>query len=152
MIWCDVITNSNLTTIDNDLFPRLKEIKETVQGFGAESYSKIRLFHQSLENNLDVSAYDGLLSSGLYYDLNFPFQNNLMFTRELITKVGTIFSNQEFLMATIQDDMSKPMAEHKRKVIYEMLDVLEIRLTQINDELKKLKTNITIYKRYANLK
>jgi hypothetical protein len=149
--WCDTVTNSNLTTIDQDLFPQLKNIQESIVGYGFDSYNKIELFHQSFENNLDVSAYESLLNSGLYYGLDEKFQRNLMYTREVIKKASVLFSNQEFTMQNTRDIALPESGERKIKVTKDLVATLEDRLTEVRKEIVKLKTNITIYKNNSGI-
>lgn len=146
--WCEVITNSNLTTIRNDLLPWLVSMKNT-NNFEKFRYSDIEKAHGLLRKNLDVRAYIELLNSGLYYKLENDFQETLFYLVELITKAEIIYSIHELRLERFRSDprilrMQSNMAGDQIKKIFRDLIT---RLNEIENHLEKLKKYIVKYKK-----
>jgi len=160
--WCDVITNSNLTTINNDLSPWLKYITFCKKGMDSNIdfsiFGDIELFHDIMRKNLDVKAYIEFLNSGLYYKLESGFQNTLFFLVETITKAEIIYSIQAFKIKKYREDPSILQKEsllrqdpNEESLVGDPIDVLlndlNDRLNEIKTHLEKLKTYILQYKK-----
>ena len=146
--WCGVITNSNLTMIEKDLLPILSDMLENIATGGTKSFTDLEIFHKSMEKNLDISAYNEFLDSGLYYNLDNSFQANLFYSREVIKKASIIYSSQAYKMFKFINSSEAIGFEGRvNQTVFtqELIAELKGRLEAIQRALLELNKNIEKY-------